>query len=165
MHMKNHHLIYMKKMHGFTMIEVLISMFILAIGILGASALQLTSLNANTSAMYRTQAIFLANDIIDRMRRDPITARGTRYNSINTGTAATASGCGGTTGCSPDALAANDIAQWVNYFRRTTPLLPNGTGTVVRQAGNVFRITISWDDKDKLTRSTIATSHTIDVQI
>jgi len=148
------------------MIEVLISMLILAVGILGASALQLTSFNANTSALYRSQAIFLANDIIDRMRMDPATARGTTFNEVDTSTVPTSgSSCATSDGCSKSAIAAQSVIEWADYFRGNSPLLPNGTGTITRVSGNIFRISISWNETDKLSQSTQTSSYTVDVQI
>ena len=42
---------------GFTLIEVMIALAIFSIGILGMYALQISSINGNTSARNRTQAI------------------------------------------------------------------------------------------------------------
>ena len=53
---------------GFTLIEALVALVVLSIGLLGVAALQLASLQANYGASQRTQATFLAQDIVDRMR-------------------------------------------------------------------------------------------------
>ena len=53
---------------GFTLVEVLVALVVLSIGLLGVAALQLTSLRSNHSSAMRSQATFLAYDIIDRMR-------------------------------------------------------------------------------------------------
>jgi len=53
---------------GFTLIEVLISVLILGIGILGVLNLQTRALMDNQDAYLRTQAIFLAYDMSDRIR-------------------------------------------------------------------------------------------------
>ncbi|HLE93281.1 MAG TPA: type IV pilus modification protein PilV, partial [Sulfuricaulis sp.] len=53
---------------GFSLIEVLVALLVLSIGLLGLAALQTTSLQYNTGSYFRTQATFLAYDIIDRMR-------------------------------------------------------------------------------------------------
>ena len=59
---------HIKSMHGASLIEVLVAMVILAIGMLGLAGLQLSSMNNNQSAFYRSQATFLANDKLDRVR-------------------------------------------------------------------------------------------------
>jgi len=58
----------MKKHKGFTLIEVLVSMIVLAIGLLGLAGLQMSSLRNNLSAYHRSQATQLAYDMADRMR-------------------------------------------------------------------------------------------------
>ena len=56
---------------GFSMIEVLVTTVILALGILGTSALQLMGLKGTDAAHYRTVATFLANDMAERIRMNP----------------------------------------------------------------------------------------------
>lgn len=56
---------------GFSLIEVLVSAFVLGVGLLGAGALMTRSIQANTSAIYRTQAVQLGYEIMDRIRANP----------------------------------------------------------------------------------------------
>lgn len=58
------------KMHhsGFSMIEVLIAVLILAIGLLGVAALQMASLDQGQESYFRTQATAMADDLIGRIR-------------------------------------------------------------------------------------------------
>ena len=53
---------------GFSLIEVLIALLVLAIGLLGLAALQAQGLRFNHDAYVRTQATHIAYDIVDRMR-------------------------------------------------------------------------------------------------
>jgi len=57
-----------KRESGFTLLEVLIALLVLAIGLLGLAALQTTGLRSNQMATSRTHATQLAYDITDRMR-------------------------------------------------------------------------------------------------
>ncbi|NOZ54570.1 MAG: type IV pilus modification protein PilV [Gammaproteobacteria bacterium] len=50
------------------MIEMLVTVVILSIGLLGMAAMQLTGLRSTNSATYRTQATLFANDIVERIR-------------------------------------------------------------------------------------------------
>ena len=50
------------------MMEVLVSLLILAFGVIGAAGMQLTALRANTQSSYHTVALQLASEIADRMR-------------------------------------------------------------------------------------------------
>jgi type IV pilus assembly protein PilV len=69
---------------GFTLIEVLITIIVLAIGILGVAGLQMAGMRANYSAYLRTQATFAAADLIDRMRIDPGAFAGGTFRSTTT---------------------------------------------------------------------------------
>lgn len=53
---------------GFTLIEVLITVVILSIGLLGMAGIQLQGLRGTTSSTTRSQATILANDIAERIR-------------------------------------------------------------------------------------------------
>ena len=56
---------------GIGLIEVLVSVLILAIGLLGAAALQLNSLKYTDSSTMSSQASFIAYDMMDRIRANP----------------------------------------------------------------------------------------------
>ncbi|MDQ7072937.1 MAG: type IV pilus modification protein PilV [Gammaproteobacteria bacterium] len=56
------------KTTGFTLVEVLVTVVILSLGLLGLAGLQLSSLRDNTSAEQRGKAAQLVYDMVDRMR-------------------------------------------------------------------------------------------------
>ncbi|MBN3469667.1 type IV pilus modification protein PilV [Pseudomonas savastanoi pv. phaseolicola] len=53
---------------GMTLIEVLVSVLILAIGLLGAAVIQLNALKYTDSSAMTSQASFIAYDMMDRIR-------------------------------------------------------------------------------------------------
>ena len=53
---------------GFSLIEVLVAMLILAIGLLGLAALQTLGVRFGNDAFVRTQGTTIAYDIIDKLR-------------------------------------------------------------------------------------------------
>ena len=57
-----------KRMSGFSIVEVLVALVVLAVGMLGIAALYVESLRAGRTAVYRTQAVNLASDMADRIR-------------------------------------------------------------------------------------------------
>lgn len=65
--------IYVKRHYcnGFTLIEVLITLIVLSIGMLGLASLQVTGLKLGHDSKLRTTATILAHDMADRMRSNP----------------------------------------------------------------------------------------------
>lgn len=114
------------KQTGFTMVEVLVALVVLAIGLLGIAALYLNSLQSGRTAIYRTQAVNLAADLADRIRmnRTAQAAYGTLFADAEVEVA----GCYTTGGCIETDLASSDLARWKGTL---TQVLPNGQGQVV----------------------------------
>ena len=119
----------MSRQTGFTLIEILVTVIVLSIGLLGLAGLQAASLRFNSTAYQRSQATTLAYDIVDRMRANTIVARSGAYNGAVTPA--------GTT------LVAIDLGQWRTELSNS---LPASTGTISQPNGNVFTINIQWDD-------------------
>jgi type IV pilus assembly protein PilV len=141
---------------GFTLIEVLVSVIILSIGLVGVAGLQAISLRNNQSAFMRSQATALAYDMADRMRSNVLSATTGLYDPT---AAATTSGCTSTSGCSEQQLAENDLAEWNAAIATYLPMgqgyvctdsTPNdGTGFGDPQcdgAGTLMAVKIWWDD-------------------
>lgn len=68
---------------GFTLIEVLVTIVVVAIGLLGLAGLQISGLRANVSSEARSKATLLASDIIERMRANPLGVAANDYSAIN----------------------------------------------------------------------------------
>jgi type IV pilus assembly protein PilV len=64
---------------GFTLIEVLVTMVIIAIGIMGLAGLQMTSLNSQFESYQRAQALLLVEDMSNRLRANADAARAGSY--------------------------------------------------------------------------------------
>ncbi|WP_206606719.1 type IV pilus modification protein PilV [Steroidobacter cummioxidans] len=64
---------------GFTLVEILVTVVLISVGLLGVAALQLTTLRGNQDAYVRSQASVLAGDILDRMRVNPFDFRANGY--------------------------------------------------------------------------------------
>jgi len=142
----------MNKNTGFTLIEVLIAMLVLAFGLLGLAGLQATSLKNNQSAYNRSQATQLAYDMADRIRSNLAEANKlatSSYVTINPNAAAAQADCKTvSTTCTPADLAQNDLAQWYQDLI-TLPSVtttPTTTRIDVDVATRIYTITIIWDD-------------------
>jgi len=130
---------------GFAMVEVLITVTVMSIGLLGLATLQVNSLNSNFRAEQRTEALLLANDLVERMRGNFLAAREGRYEANGPPPNAPAN-CDDF--CDRNALARYDLAQW---YARITAQLRSGGGTVdcvdnPCVAGSRYDIRIFWDE-------------------
>jgi type IV pilus assembly protein PilV len=140
---------------GFTLVEVLVSLVVLAIGLLGIAKLMLFSSHSNDSAYLRSQATSLAYEILDDMRanRQEAIFAGT-YNIAAAVPAVPAATCVGAVACSTTQVALYDLYQWglhLNANSGAVPpgALPNGQGSVTTAtvAGQTTAtIIVSWDD-------------------
>jgi len=122
---------------GVSLIEVLVSVLIFSVGLLGLAALQLNSMKANQTATVRSHATFLAYEMGDRMRA----ARGDAqagYYTLAVGAALPCNPAEET--CLP---FQRDLAEW----RANLALqLPNGDGGVV-QNGDQFTVIVQWNEE------------------
>lgn len=112
------------RQQGVSMIEVLVSIVIVAIGIMGLTALQGVSMKNTTSANLRSTASMLARDMADRMRANQTALLSGKYDSL-TGTP-TNPDCEANT-CSSDNVAKYDYWRWNQDVANT---LPMGKGVV-----------------------------------
>lgn len=109
---------------GFTLLEVLIAVLVFSFGLLGIAGMMTISVRNNHNGYLRSQANFLAENMLDRMRANPTAVWNGWYN----GTAAvTSQQCTLATPCTYQELAGQDVSLWAQSLQVT---LPNGNGTV-----------------------------------
>ena len=122
---------YGTEQQGIALIEILISVLVLGIGLLGIAALQSSSVRYSQSAQERTTALIMAGTLTEMMRANPDVARAGSY----------AGDC-----------QAELLAEWALQLQAAT-----GTTTCPElswDAGaGVYTININWQD-EKVTGST-----------
>ena len=130
---------------GFTLLEVLIALCVLATGMLGIGVMLLESVRASRSALHRTAAVILAADLGERIRANRVA--GDAY-ALGAGTVAgaPASECTVSDACDPFEVAAFDLYLWQ---RTVLEALPAAVASVqVAPVGglpaNTYAITIRW---------------------
>jgi type IV pilus assembly protein PilV len=107
----------------------------MTLGLLGLAKLQVGNLRNNQNALYRTEATFLADDILDSMRV---------LNSVGHDQAtAYVVETGNTTAAGPNAVAIADVSAWK---ARIAQALPDGDGSVAVDGRNAT-IRIEWNDR------------------
>jgi type IV pilus assembly protein PilV len=142
---------------GFTLLEVLVTLVVVTLGLLGVAALQGRAMSAETEAYQRAQATALLSDMVDRLTANrsvaPCFAR-----SYGTGVATPLSACSGIPGVDGDSMTNADVAMagWNNLLlgatEQTTGSTPtsvggiaNARGCVVKDASdNLYHIAVAW---------------------
>jgi type IV pilus assembly protein PilV len=130
------------RQQGFTLLEILVSIVVLSIGLLGLAGLQAVSLNNNQTAYLRAIATQQALDIADRIRSNPAGVTSGEYDDLDT-SIPTAQTCLSSS-CTAAQMATSDQARWNTNNQR---LLPGGAGTVVDDGAGGFIITVMWNEK------------------
>ena len=141
---------------GFTLIEILVTMFILAVGLLGLAGLMFEGMRNNQGAYLRTQASILAYDMADRMRANRTEAESGSYGGFSTAnvTSTTLPTCASdAAGCTPANQVTVDQIEWTLQIQGTgadMAMVPGGIGTIAYDAGtNVYTITVQWDEASR----------------
>jgi type IV pilus assembly protein PilV len=133
---------------GFTLIEILVTVVLISVGLLGVAALQLTTLRGNQESYVRTQASVLAADIIDRMRANPLAFRGDFYSVAYNGTGDAAT------------QAGRDLTAWQQTINQLLPGgVDNAAGQIERTPDatgrrHIVTVTIRWSERAEGTGAT-----------
>ena len=123
---------------GFSLIEVLVAMFVVAMGILALAGLLQASTRYSKMSELRSTATLLANDIADRIRANPMGGEvGTGGYDITdkafpSALAPPHAACNSEAPCGPVDLAKVDLADWTSRVHAT---LPKGSTWIQFHAG------------------------------
>jgi type IV pilus assembly protein PilV len=130
---------------GFSMLEILITLFLLTMWLLASAGVQSSSLQFTKAAAFRTQAVYLATELAERMQANKTAAVAGSY-VYSGGTISSSTDCT-TALCSSSNLATFDLAEWTG---RVTAALPNATISITTAgAANpiTYTIVVSWTDR------------------
>jgi len=126
---------------GFTLIEVLVAVFILSVGLIALTGMQSTAIKSNSSAGKAEIAIQLAEEMIDRIR---VNAKVTPEIYDGMDTSATCGGVG-------PVLA--DCNQWKSRLESSTTGLRGAVGRIDVQKNVPFSkvatiiVTVTWGSR------------------
>ena len=128
---------------GFTLVEVMVALVVLAVGMLGIAGLYLEGLRASRTSIYVTAATTLAGDMAERIRANG--PGGPAY--AGTGPGADNNCVNGPADCAPDQLAADD---WFRWLRDVQARLPAGATAEIAvtpgAATTRYAITLRWPE-------------------
>lgn len=151
----------MKHQAGVTLVEVLVSMVIMALGLVSLAALQNFTLRYQLGSVHRAQLSGLLADYAERVRSNLGQAPGQLAGSpeaspyyfkkdwaAQSAKPAAESGaptCTGNVACNAAQLAAADMVQWRDRVRSE---LPRGSVLVDGDATRGMQVTFMWSDKE-----------------
>ena len=129
---------------GFTLVEVLVALVVLAVGMLGIAGLYVEGLKAGRTSIYRTTAVTLAADMADRIRANPVASA----SYAGAGPGSNAFTCvNGVNRCNGDELAQDD---WFSWNQAVQARLPQGAAAniAVQAVGSLtqYTITVQWPE-------------------
>jgi type IV pilus assembly protein PilV len=127
----NHRPIAIRAPLGFSLLEVLVSVLILAVGLIALSSLYVAGTQNNKNAALRTLATQQAYDMSDRMRAN-MAGLITTPSAYHRPTASAVANCKTATGCSAAEMAQNDMYEWndAGSAISNAVVLPGGMGVV-----------------------------------
>lgn len=137
---------------GFSMLEVLITIVILAFGLLGLGGLQARIQTTETEAFQRSQAILLLQDMTNRISANRVNAASYLTNGTPLGSTGTSSDSL-VTDCSALTGFAKDKCEWGNELKGAAEQKSGNAGAMtgargcIDQLGTnppVYRITVAW---------------------
>jgi type IV pilus assembly protein PilV len=121
-----------KRQKGFGLIEVLVSLLIVSVGLLGIASLQIVALKNVGSSMERSQAVIQTYSYMDLLRANKGRATNSELDMPMT--------------CLVGNLAGSLVEQrnWITQLQAT--LGPGSCGSVDCEGGGKCTITVQWDD-------------------
>lgn len=122
----------MKQHLGFSLIEILISILIISIGVLGIVAMQGKSIQFTNDSSQRSTAAMLSHDLIELIRSNrtgivssssTIRPTSNYYKAPTTAfTGVNTPACRTIAGCTPDQMASDHMNIWVQQVRNSLPV-------------------------------------------
>lgn len=139
------------------MIEVLVTLFVLMVGLLGVAGLSLQSQRAAMESFQRNQAMFLLQDMVGRINANRTVADCYALTDVATGLPNAGVDSGGLPACSAGSIEAytranRDLVEWDALLRGATVVadgdevgaMIGARGCVTRLAASRYLVSVSW---------------------
>ena len=132
-----------REQRGFSMIEVLITIALLMVGLLGLAGLQTRVTTAELEAYQRAQALVIVQDIVDRMEANKRNIAS--YVADDIGVAGTID-CTGKTGADLDLCQVNNALVGTQERANGASLgsMIGGRACITSPAANVYVVNVVW---------------------
>ena len=136
------------RQRGVGMLEILVSVLVLAIGLLGLAALQSVGMKYNYQSYQRTQAVMLTYELTDRIRANSKNTTGQYSIAYGTFPGQPATGTCQAAVCTDVQMAAFDLALWKQSILDS--LGDDADGQVAYDAVTLLhKIQIKWKENEQ----------------
>jgi len=139
-----------RRQAGFTLIEVLVALVVMAVGMLGIAGLYIESLRSGQMSISYTNAVTLAASMADRIRANANGVAAYASAAAGNGTGGTAANncVNGVADCSAAQLATDD---WFWWYENVKDQMPEGRQASVQVVNappvNVYTIVLQWPER------------------
>jgi len=130
----------MKTQRGTSLLEMMIALFVLAVGLLGVASMQIKALQFNHTAYYYAQAVYLTSDILESIRANPQMRNGYALQFDDEPTAPV--DCAAVDECTPAQMRDWNLSQ---FHERIEDVFVGGRAQIAT-AGNYVTVTLEFDD-------------------
>ncbi|MFZ6747238.1 type IV pilus modification protein PilV [Undibacterium sp. JH2W] len=143
------------KQKGVSMVEIVVTMVVVSIGLLGVASLQANTLRYLKSSNYRSEASQAVYEIADRMRANPQAFKDkdsqtvlTYYNyqtaySTTIASVPVVPTCAVITACTAQEVANKDIAEWLKNLGIR---MNGGAGNIFKNTAGDYDIYVMWKE-------------------
>ncbi|GLS89544.1 hypothetical protein GCM10007916_06110 [Psychromonas marina] len=131
----------MNTQKGTTLIEVLIALFIVAIGVLGHAKMQMKSMDVAQQASFSQVANTALLDLSQRMRANADLASDFVVTNLANGNDIAANVDCSAAVCTNAQFAQSELAEWFNHLQNNLP----SPRFSVEQSTDLYTLTLIWD--------------------
>ncbi|WP_428242490.1 type IV pilus modification PilV family protein [Gynuella sp.] len=139
------------RQHGVGMIEILVALLVITIGLVGATGMNAVGLKNSVTSMNRSNAMFLANSIAEKIR-----STGPNSIYVNLSSPSNQSCNGASVNCTTDQLVTFYKSEWLCQLGaggsvckdnlKVDGILPDATGKITLLADQSYQVEITFRD-------------------
>lgn len=137
----------MRLQHGFSLVEVLVTLLILKVGLLGVLAAQTFSLRQLQDAIQRTQAIALSHGLFSEVRANPRLAAMLGPQITRQSELPSHPTCNFDHACTAEQVAASQLNSWAHSLQTSAGASLLNPAFCLQQQAGALLLAVSWQQR------------------
>lgn len=135
------------RQRGFSLIEVLITLLIVGVSLLGLAGLQARALTAEAESYSRGQALMLLNDMMQRIEANLVGARTDLSGTTSITNLGNGYVCQTVTGTTASDMVKTDLCQWDAALRASSLTTVNACIESISASSEIL-VSVAWRGRD-----------------